>query len=171
MALTIYHDGLTMTKLGIRDSVIFLLNQIGWDNFDIKRRFSSYRRLTLEFLSSLVYLPNHGFGFNRGLITFRMFGIEYRYNYREMTELLGCPNGPDVFTVTQEELLTDLELNHFWGSITGNKHPEPNLMHFENIHNPAIRYFHKILAHTLFRKEENITSVSKDELFIMYCAS
>lgn len=72
MALTIYPDGPTMTKLGIRDSVMFLLNQIGWDNFAVRRRFSSYCRLTLEFLSSLVYLPNHGFGFNRGLITFRM---------------------------------------------------------------------------------------------------
>lgn len=44
-------------------------------------------------------------------------------------------------------------------------------MFSENIHNPAICYFHKILAHTLFGKEENITSVSRDELFIMYYAS
>lgn len=44
-------------------------------------------------------------------------------------------------------------------------------MFFENIHNPVIRYFHKILAHTLFGKEENITSISREELFILYCAS
>lgn len=118
-----------------------------------------------------MYLPNHGFGFNRGLITFRMFGVEYRYNHREMAELLGSPNGPDVFIVTQEELLMNLELNYFWGSITENNHPETNGMHSGNIHNPAIRYFYKILAHTLFEKEENVTSLSKDELFIMYCAS
>lgn len=100
-----------------------------------------------------------------------MLGVDYRYNHREMVELLGFPNGPDIFTVTQEELLTNLELNYFWGSITGNNHPEPNVMHSENICNPAILYFHKILAHTLFEKEENITSMSKDELFIMYCAT
>lgn len=47
MALTIYPDERTMTKLGIRDSVMFLLNQIGWDNFAIKRRFSSYHRVIL----------------------------------------------------------------------------------------------------------------------------
>lgn len=43
-------------------------------------------------------------------------------------------------------------------------------MFSENIHNPAIRYFHKILAHTLFGKEENITVISKDKLFILYYA-
>jgi hypothetical protein len=37
------------------------------------------------------------------------------------------------------------------------------------IHNPAIRYFHKILAHTLFGKEVNNTVVSRDELFILLC--
>lgn len=169
MTLTIYLDERTMTKLGIRDSIMFLINQIGWDA--IKRKFSSYRRLTLEFLNSLVYLPNHGIGFNKGLITFRMFDIEYLYNHREIVELLGCHNGPDTFTITQGDWLTDLKLNYFWGRITGNDHPEPDLMHFENIHNPVIRCFHKILAHTLFGKEHNITFVSKDKPFIMYCAS
>ena len=42
-------------------------------------------------------------------------------------------------------------------------------MHSQMIHNPAIRYFHKILAHTLFGKEENNTIVSRDELFILLC--
>ncbi|KAI5408480.1 hypothetical protein KIW84_054357 [Lathyrus oleraceus] len=71
----------------------------------------------------------------------------------------------------KEDRLIDLELDYFWGNITGNNHPELDLMHSENIHNPAIRYFHKILTHTLFGKEQNITFVSKDKLLIMYCAS
>ncbi|KAI5411807.1 hypothetical protein KIW84_056759 [Lathyrus oleraceus] len=171
MALTLYPDGRTMTNLGIRDSVTFLINQLGWDTFAIKRKFSSYSRLTLEFLSSLVYLPDHGMRFNKGLITFKLFDNDYRYTHREIVELLGCPNGSDTFTITQEDMLIDLELDHFWGSITGNDHPEPDLIHSENIHNPAIRYFHKILAHTLFGKEHNRTFVSNDELFIMYYAS
>ena len=37
MALTIYPDSRTMTSLGIRDSVMFLLDQIGWNNFTIGR--------------------------------------------------------------------------------------------------------------------------------------
>lgn len=65
----------------------------------------------------------------------------------------------------------NLELTYFWGSITGNNYPKPDNMYSKSIQNPAIHYFHKILAHTLFGKEANITSVWKDELFIMYCAS
>ena len=76
-----------MTTLGIRDSVMFLLNQVGWDTSPLRRRFSSYRKLTLEFLSSLIFLPDHGLGFNRGLTTFKMFGIEYHYNNRELANL------------------------------------------------------------------------------------
>lgn len=44
-------------------------------------------------------------------------------------------------------------------------------MFSENIHNPAIRYFHKILAHILFGKEDNIIVVSRYEICILYCAS
>ena len=80
MALTIYPNSHTMTSLGIRDSVMFLLDQIGWNNFTVGRRFSSYRRLTLEFLSSLTFMPDHGLGFNQGLIILRMIGIDFRYN-------------------------------------------------------------------------------------------
>lgn len=88
-----------------------------------------------------------------------------------MTDLLGFPNGPDAFTMTLDDTFTNLNLDYFWGTITGNYNPEPHTIFSENIHNTAIRYFHKILAYTLFGKEENVTSVSRDELFIMYCAS
>lgn len=88
-----------------------------------------------------------------------------------MAELLGFPSGPDVYTIAHDDAFTDLVLDFFWGTITRNYHPKPHTMFSENIHNPAIRYFHKILAHTLFGKEENITAVSRDELFILYCAS
>lgn len=73
--------------------------------------------------------------------------------------------------LTPDDAFTDLDLDYFWGKITGNYHHEPHTMFSGNIHNPVIRYFHKILAHTLFGKEENIIVVSKDELFILYCAS
>lgn len=88
-----------------------------------------------------------------------------------MDDLLGFPNGPYVVTMTPDDAFNNLDLDYFRGTITENYKPEPHIMFSENIYNPAIRYFHKILAHTLFGKEENITSVSRDKLFIMYYAS
>ena len=97
--------------------------------------------------------------------------MDYTYNLREFSQLLGFPFGPDVISMTQENLLPESDLDYFWGSIAGNNHPEPSDLYSECIHNPAIRYFHKIIAHTIFGKQQNVTSVSRDELFIMYCAS
>ncbi|KAI5420856.1 hypothetical protein KIW84_044621 [Lathyrus oleraceus] len=139
MLPSLYADDWAMTALGLRQSVLFLLNQIGWETSPILRHFTTYRRLTLEFLSSLIYLPSHGKGISRGFIQFRMFNME--------------------------------ELEHFWGKLTGNDEPEEHEFLSGNIHNPAFRYFHKILTHTLFGKKPNSTSVSRDELFIIFCAS
>lgn len=61
------------------------------------------------------------------------------------------------------------ELDYFWGRISGNSHLEPNSMDSNNIPNPTIKYFQMILAYTIFGKEENITSVSRDEIFIIFC--
>ena len=150
IGLSTYPDGPAMTTLGIRDSVLFLLSQIGWDTSALRRKFSSYRRLTLEFLSSLVYKPDHGLGFNRGLVIFRLFDIEYTFTHREMAKLLGFPQNLDAFTVIQEELFNVGEPDYFYGDITGISNPELEDMHSENIHNPSLKFFHKILAHTLF---------------------
>lgn len=105
------------------------------------------------------------------MATFRLFRTKYRFTHREMAELLGFPSGPDAYTIAPDDAFTDLDLNFFLGTITRNYHSKPHTMFSANIHNPVIRYFHKILAHTLFDKEENITSVSRYELFILHYAS
>ena len=81
-----------------------------------------------------------------------MFCIEYQYNNRDLSNLLGFPSVPHVFSCTKEDLLLDPELGYFWDSIIGDSNTEPINMFSENIHNPAICYFHKFLANTLFGK-------------------
>ena len=168
IGITLYHDEPTMNALGILDSVMYLFNQLGWEKALIKTRFATYRELTFEFLSSLVHLPEHGKGTRKGFISFRLFGINFVYNHKDLADLLGFPSGPFAFSTTQVELM-DIELDYFWGTLTGNYHPDPDNMDNDEIHNPAIRYFHKMLAHTVFGKEENQTAVSKDEIFLLYC--
>lgn len=78
MTPTIYADDRAMNALGIRESVLYWLNQIGWDTSPIRRRYCIFCKLALEFLSSLTYVPNHELDFNCGLILFRMFGVDYQ---------------------------------------------------------------------------------------------
>ena len=75
--------------------------------------YATYRNLTLEFLSSLIYFPTHGFALRRGLIIFRLFGITFKFNHKELGELLGFPNGIGVYHETQEECLGFRELDYF----------------------------------------------------------
>jgi hypothetical protein len=87
--------------------------------------------------------------------------MDFTYTRRDLADLLGFPSGPFVFNTRQEDLIDDIDLDDFWGCISGEPNPNPNEMHSQKIHNPAIRYFHKILAHTLFGKEENNTLVAR----------
>ena len=168
IALTTFAHGPTMTALGIGASIDYMFNQIGWEGFANKKH-KTYHRLTLEFLSSLSYNPTCGKGYTRGRITFRLFGYPCHFNIREMAELLGFPDGPAVFSMVQEDLLMEDELSHFWSSISGHPYHDLRPMLSTDIHNPTIRYFHMILAYTLFGKAESDNNVSRDELFIMFC--
>lgn len=113
MSLTKYPNGLTMSTLSIRESVRFMLNPIGWDSFAVTRRYYTYHKLTLEFLSSFFYDSNNGIWFNRGLTTFRLFGYTYNFNHREMVDLLGFHSGPGVFIEAQEDRIIENELDYF----------------------------------------------------------
>src|ERR1051325_9604688 len=99
--------------------------------------YATYHNLTLEFLSSLTYLPNHGLGNGHGLILFRIFGINYKFTHLEFADLLSFPSGVGIYQSTQEEHLAYRELDHFWGCVFGNLNPEPADFLSENIHNSA----------------------------------
>src|SRR3954471_1435543 len=100
MDLTCYPDHPTMIRLGIQESVLHLLNQIGWTGYHLFRKFSTYRKLTLEFLSSLTYLPNRGQGLKKGAILFRLFGMEFNFCMGDFAKMLELPHGPDAYCYT-----------------------------------------------------------------------
>ena len=71
---TIFVHDPTLYSLGIRESVHFMFNQIGWDYF-IHHQQPTYCNLMLEFLSLLHYNPNIGLGLAIGLVSFKLFGF------------------------------------------------------------------------------------------------
>jgi hypothetical protein len=159
-----------MVALGISESVRFLVNQLGWDRF-IFSNPPTYRNLTLEFLSAFRYERNRGNPSHGGLVSFRLFGKTYRLTTREIADYLGVPCGPDAFTEVQDDTFMESELKRYWGSISGNPNSSPDDRFSTEIHNPAIRYLHMIIAYTFLGKPVNDQSVTREELFIMFCGS
>jgi hypothetical protein len=147
-----------------------MINQLGWDNLNLSC-LPTHRNLTLEFLSSLRYAPDYRYSIHKGLARFRLFGVPYRYSHRDIAEFMNVPNSPDDVTKVQEDEFMDYELRNFWGSISGDPNSDPEDRFSTQIHNPAISYFHMILAHTIFGKPVNDTGATKEELFILFCVS
>ncbi|MCI02100.1 hypothetical protein A2U01_0023132, partial [Trifolium medium] len=168
MSFHTFPDSHTMVALGISESVRFLTNKIRWERF-IFSNLPTYRSLTLEFLSSFKYDPNHGQYIRSDLVSFRLFGNTYSFTHREIAEFLGVPSGPDAFIRVQDDTFIESELKRYWGSISGNPNSTPDARNSTEIHNPTLRYFHMIIAHTFFGKPVNNTTVSKAELFMMFC--
>ncbi|WJX68337.1 hypothetical protein P8452_52715 [Trifolium repens] len=170
MTFHFYPDHYAMGALGIAESVRYLTNQLGWDRFALSPPLV-YRNLTLEFLSSFKYNPTHGTSIHKGFVTFRLFGNTYRLTTGAIADFLGVPHGPDAFTEVQDDSYMESELEYYWGSISGNPNAAPEARFSTKIHNPAIRYFYMIIAHTFFGKPPNNTTVTKEEIFLMFCVS
>lgn len=102
------------------------------------------------------------------MTTFRIYIFTYRFNHRELAELLGFQHGPHVFIEVSRNNDMQLELDGFWGSLTEDYPPDYERMNYTIIHNPTIRYFQMVLAQTFFGRCENMELVSKEDLFIIF---
>lgn len=78
----------------------------------------TYRNLTLEFLSSFDYRPNLVLGPSKGIVSFRLFGRNYRLNQGELARLLAFQHDPHVYSEVPTNDDMQLDLDYFWGEIT-----------------------------------------------------
>ena len=114
---TIFVHDPTLSALGIRESVLYMFNQIGWDYF-IHHHQPTYRNLKLEFLSSLHYNPDIGLGLARGVVSFRLFGFTHRFTTCELAALLDFSISTDVVVEIPEDHFMDSQFDYFWGEIS-----------------------------------------------------
>lgn len=118
MLPTRYPNPNCLEALSIEACVKYLCNQLQWDKYSDAMNVT-YRHLTLEFPSSLIYKPYIGRGFKRGHINFRLFGKEYTFSHRDFANLLGFQYGLDVIHEYPECDVMQDELDNFWSEITG----------------------------------------------------
>lgn len=156
-----------METLCIEASVRYLCNQLQWEEY-YGAMHVTYRNLTPEFLSSLIYEPYIGISFQRGYINFRLFGIECTFNHKEFAELLGFQYGPDVMPEIRLGYFMQDEIDKLWSDITEGGSFDPSTQLSNKIHNPAFRYFQMILAHTFLGNSDIDTHVSAEEILFLF---
>ena len=126
-----------LVALGLTDSVWFMFTQMSWDRFSVAKH-PTYKNLTLEFLISFDYRPNLGLRPTRGIVSFRLFGRNYRLNQGELDRLLAFQYDPHVYSKAPINDDMQFELNYFWGGITKYYPPNHLRMNQDLIHNPTI---------------------------------
>lgn len=127
----------------------------------------TYEALTLEFLSSLSYItPPGATQFLTRADAFRMFGTEYSLNQTQIARILGFRHGDGVHCCIPNGW-SEIEFG-MWHSLTNVNVTSLDALNATYIHNPAIRYFHRVLGHTVFGRVNN-HKVNSKELFFLHC--
>lgn len=98
-----------------------------------------------------------------------MFNRNYSINQNQLADLLLFPHG-DEFSC-QHPLESEWESStlDFWKQLTGKTTTDWEGLKATAIQNPVIRYLHRILADTIFGRE-NTENVNSRDLFLIYCA-
>jgi len=165
---TRYADETCLRTLGLFDSVDWMFNQIGWGHF-LTLRHPTYVRITLEFLSSLTYTyaqrVRHGFGGT----SFRLFGQNYLLSHNEIGNLLQFQTSLQSVDGVPSQGPWTTEYGQLWKKLTGALATSADGNKSSRIHNPAIRYFHRVLAHIIFGRGDSTGVVNLRELYIIHC--
>lgn len=163
-----YADETCLRTLGLFDSVNWMFNQIGWGHF-LTLRHPTYERITLEFLSSLKYTYAQRVRKGFGGTSFRLFGQDFLLSHNEIGNLLQFQTSLQSSDGVPSQGPWTTEYGQFWKRLTGALATSAEGNKASRIHNPAIRYFHRVLAHTIFGRGDSTGVVNLRELYFIHC--
>uniref|UniRef100_A0A803MF42 Arabidopsis retrotransposon Orf1 C-terminal domain-containing protein n=1 Tax=Chenopodium quinoa TaxID=63459 RepID=A0A803MF42_CHEQI len=124
------------------------------------QRYPTYKRITLEFLSSLKAVTHSAEGCGEGSITFQLYNQEHTWTLTKFNEVLGLPNeGPRL---TSKYWSAD----PIWRTLTDDREYDSNNSPGNHIRHPALRYVQRLLSCTVFGRYEG-GKARKDELFML----
>ena len=144
-----------LIKTGMYEDFANVWHAIGWDNFIPVEEYGS-RLLTIQFLCTLREVDDG--------VSFRLFGVEHYFNWRNFSHLL-------VFSarlpVSLAKACHGFDQHEFWGLISGQVVHGKFAPRCGDIHNPTLQLMHKWLAITFFPRDD-VRPVRNDELLILY---
>ena len=130
-----------------------IFKAVGWeDAWEIDE--SGCKLLTIEFLCTLQTTDSE--------VSFRFFGIEFSFPWKNFSELLGFPA---QCTIDVDSAIQDFDRNKFWREISKEivcYRPRTN-----DIHHPTLWFMHKWLGFSLFPRN-GFRTVRNDELKLLY---
>ncbi|KAI5439610.1 hypothetical protein KIW84_025118 [Lathyrus oleraceus] len=129
-----------------------MLNNLGMSQF-FSLTNPTYIRLTYEFLSSFRYTTPIGGLRTTVTVDFRMFNRSYDISQNQRAELFSFPYGDEY--AFQHPLEREWESNalDFWQQLTDKTTTDWEGLKATTIHNPTIRYLHRILTSAIFDRE------------------
>ncbi|KAI5401002.1 hypothetical protein KIW84_065730 [Lathyrus oleraceus] len=165
---TRYPDNATLHDLGLIETVNWMLSNLDM-SYSCSLTSAIYNRLTYEFLCSFRYSTPVGVSRTTCTVYFRMFNKDYTFSQGHMANIFSFPHGDEY--ACQAPLEREWEANalDFWRLLTGKTTSDWEGLKATAIQNPTIRYLHRILAKTIFGRENNGNLNSRD-LFLIFCA-
>ena len=132
------------------------LRRMGWEQFMMKT-YLTYAIVTYEFLSSFK------FDEEANKLFLRLGNKSFDIRIFDLNKVLGFPSGHPA----------NIEFNRdeFWREIIGQREMfyEPKSTKESKILSYALRYIHRLMAHTIFGRKGGDAVVTKIELTILFC--
>jgi hypothetical protein len=162
---TRYYDEDLLVQLGLLEDIRWLFARGGMEHF-IERKDHTYRDLTLEFLSTLHVEVTSGAQCQAGYISFYLLGQFYEMNLGSFNEIFGFPPSLDV---PLRAVPRQFNPNAFWFEITGNYNYNTSSCKCTQIRNPCIRVAQRILASSIFARDDSVNVPRLSELYFLSC--
>jgi len=151
-AATRYYDEALLARLGMLDDIRWLFVTCRIGHF-LELKECTYRDLTLEFLSTLHEEATRGPQCQVRYISFYLQGQLYELSLGTFNSIFGFPPSMDL---SNRQVPREFNPNAFWGELSGSVRYSTSSSKCTHIRNPCIRVAQRILACSLFARDDGL---------------